>query len=62
MLRVNEGASLTTVLTFPFNIGVFHPTSSVIINKDLYIALRSGILKVKNYNYKPTFHWLEEIN
>lgn len=61
MLRVNKGASLTTVLTFPFNIGVFYPTSSVIIDKDLYIAMRSGILKVKNYNYKPTFHWLEEI-
>mgnify|MGYP000950037183 CR=1 FL=1 len=60
MFRVNQDASLNTVLTFPFNLGIFYPTSSAIIKNDLYIAMRSGVLKVKNFNYKPTFHWLEE--
>lgn len=62
MLSVNQDASLKTILIFPFNIGIFYPTSSVIIKNDLYIAMRSGVLKVKNFSYKPTFHWLEEKN
>ncbi len=60
MFRVNQDASFNAVLTFPFNIGIFYPTSSVIIKNDLYIAMRSGVLKVKSFSYKPTFHWLEE--
>ncbi|MEG0917611.1 MAG: hypothetical protein RSF68_11420 [Myroides sp.] len=62
MLTINQDTSLNTILTFPFNIGIFYPTSSVIIKNDLYIVMRSGVLKVKNFSYKPTFHWLEEKN
>ena len=35
MFRVNQDASFNAVLTFPFNIGIFYPTSSVIIKNDL---------------------------
>lgn len=60
LLKFKPDDKLNTVLTFPFNLGIFYPTSSVIIKNDLYIAMRSGVLKVKNFSYKPTFHWLEE--
>ena len=60
LLKFKPDDELNTVLTFPFNLGIFYPTSSVIIKNDLYIAMRSGVLKVKNFSYKPTFHWLEE--
>ncbi len=60
MFRVSPDASLKMVLTFPFNLGIFYPTASVIIKNDLYIAMRSGLLKVKNFENNPTYHWLKE--
>lgn len=60
LIRINENASLKTIINFPFTLGIFYPTSAVIIKNDLYIAMHSGVLKVKNFNLKPTFHWLEE--
>lgn len=60
VITFNKESNLKKIVTFPFTIGIFYPTSSVIIKNDLYIAMRSGILLIKNFEYKPTFHWLEE--
>lgn len=60
LLQFSPDATLKTILSFPFSIGIFYPTSSVIIKNDLYIAMRSGALQIKNFENKATFHWLEE--
>ena len=61
LYKIHSNFSLQNILTLPFSLDIFYPNSSVIITKDLYIAMRSSILQIKNFETNPTFHWYEEI-
>nr|WP_298001232.1 hypothetical protein [uncultured Flavobacterium sp.] len=60
LYQFNSDANLKYITTFPFSLISFYPFSAVIIENDLYIAMRSGVLRITNFENKPTFHWYEE--
>jgi len=45
------------VLKSPFYWGTLYPSSMVLEDKDLYIAMRQGILKIVSFQQDPRFEW-----
>jgi hypothetical protein len=45
------------VLKAPLYWGILNPSSMVRENKDLYIAMRKGVLKIISFEGNPTYEW-----
>lgn len=54
---LNSDRTLTTVLRGPFRWAYLYPSSMVVATPDLYIGMRWGVLKIKNFESKPEYAW-----
>lgn len=50
--------SFTSIVKLPISIDVLGPTSMQIQDKDIFIAMAGGILKVSDFLKNPQIHWL----
>lgn len=57
LMSFNKHEKLIEVLKAPFNWGLLFPSSAVIIDNDIYIAMRKGILKISKFKYIPKYEW-----
>lgn len=49
--------SFTQVLKAPYYWGVLYPSSAIISNKDIFIAMRKGVLKISDFKTTPKYDW-----
>lgn len=57
LMSFNKHEKLSKVLKAPFYWGSLYPSSAIIDDNDIYIAMRKGILKISKFKYKPNFEW-----
>jgi len=57
LMRFHENGKLVEILKAPFYWGMLFPSSAVIEDKDIYIAMRHGILKISEYASDPHYEW-----
>lgn len=56
-IYIQTADNLEQVLQAPFHWGMLYPSSMFLDNKDLFIAMRKGILKIQDYNTNPIYEW-----
>ncbi|BDD10848.1 hypothetical protein FUAX_32800 [Fulvitalea axinellae] len=57
VVSFNRKEELNTVLKAPFYWGMLYPSSAIIDDNSLYIAMRKGILKISDFSQSPTYKW-----
>lgn len=57
LISFNDNERLIKVLKAPFYWGMLYPSSAIIVDNDLYIAMRKGILKISHFKYNPKYKW-----
>jgi len=57
LMSFNKYEKLIEVLKAPFYWGSLYPSSAIIIDNDIYIAMRKGILKISKFKYSPNYEW-----
>ena len=57
LMSFNKNKKLIEVLKAPFYWGSLYPSSAIIIDNDIYIAMRKGILKISEFKYNPSYKW-----
>ncbi len=57
LVNFDKNEKLTTILQAPFAWGMLYPSSVIIENKDIFIAMRKGILKISNFKSNPNYKW-----
>lgn len=57
LISFNKHEKLIKVLKAPFYWGSLYPTSAITVDKDIYIAMRKGILKISEFKYNPNYEW-----
>ena len=55
--KLTKNLEIEQILTAPIDWSVLYPTSVYVDNKDLYIAMRKGILKIENFLTNANFSW-----
>lgn len=57
ILKLGEDLKVTEVLKAPFYWGMLYPSSILVDNTDLYLAMRQGLLKIKSFDSAPEYIW-----
>jgi hypothetical protein len=58
VLKLNkEMSEYVQVLKAPVYWGVLYPSSTFVSKKDLFISMRKGIMKIKNFETSPRYEW-----
>ena len=57
ILKFGQDFKVTEILKSPFYWGVLYPSSMIVDNNDVYIAMRKGILKIKAFDTSPEYEW-----
>jgi hypothetical protein len=57
ILRYDKNGKMTMLLKSPFYWGYLYPTNSFIKNNDIYLAMRKGILIIRDFESKPKYEW-----
>ncbi len=57
LLKLGRGFKTTEVLKSPIYWGSLYPTSMLIDRTDLYLAMRQGVLKIKDFESQPVYAW-----
>jgi hypothetical protein len=57
ILTFDKLGNLNTILKSPFYWGSLYPTNSFVKDKDIYLAMRKGILVIRNFEIKPSYEW-----
>lgn len=57
ILRFRQDLVVTEILKSPMNWGGLYPSSIIIDNNDLYLAMRKGVLKIKAFDTLPEYEW-----
>lgn len=57
ILRVDKGMNIYKVLKSPVYWGNLYPSSAINDDKDIFIAMRKGILKIKDFETDPNYQW-----
>lgn len=57
LMSFNKYKKLNQVLKAPFYWGSLYPSSAIIVDNDIYIAMRKGILKISKFKYNPNYEW-----
>ena len=57
LFKLGKNVKPKIILKAPFFWGIYAPYSIVINNDDLYIAMSSGVLKIKSFYSKPIYEW-----
>ncbi|APY07659.1 hypothetical protein BWZ20_04800 [Winogradskyella sp. J14-2] len=57
ILSFNKYDKLNLILRAPFNWALLFPSSAVVIDNDIYIAMREGILKISSFKYNRKYTW-----
>ena len=57
ILRFRQDLVVTEILKSPMNWGGLYPSSIIIDNNDIYMAMRKGVLKIKAFDTLPEYEW-----
>ena len=57
ILTYDELGNINTILKSPFYWGSLYPTNAFIKDKDIYLAMKKGILIIRNFEIKPRYEW-----
>ncbi|RYF84808.1 MAG: hypothetical protein EON98_08230 [Chitinophagaceae bacterium] len=57
ILKLGNDLKVTEVLKSPFYWGMLYPSSILVDNNDLYLAMRQGVLKIKSFDSTPEYIW-----
>ncbi len=57
ILKIDKDLNITQILKSPFNWGILYPSSAFIKNRDIYIAMRKGILIIRDFETSPKYEW-----
>lgn len=57
ILRFSRSFKVTEVLKSPFYWGILYPSAALVNEKDLYLAMRRGVLKIETFDSIPKFKW-----
>ncbi len=57
LMSFNNDEKLVKILKAPFYWGKSYPSSAIVDNKNIYIAMRKGILKISDFKYNPNYEW-----
>ncbi|MFD2824441.1 hypothetical protein ACFS5M_12235 [Lacinutrix iliipiscaria] len=57
LMSFNKYEKLIEILKAPFYWGVLYPSSAIIIDNHIYIAMRKGILKISDFYYNRNYEW-----
>lgn len=57
ILRVDKGMNIYKVLKSPVYWGILYPSSAIIDDKDIFIAMRKGIMKIEDFETDPNYQW-----
>ncbi|MBB6609961.1 hypothetical protein H7F15_02835 [Pontibacter sp. Tf4] len=57
ILRLNSNLEIEEILKSPFYWGMLYPSSIHFENKDIYLAMRKGILKIEDFETAPKYRW-----
>lgn len=57
ILKCGQDLKVIEILKSPFYWGVLYPSSMIVDNNDVYVAMRKGILKIKAFDTFPEYEW-----
>ena len=57
ILKFEKDFKVSEILKSPFYWGMLYPSSVLINKKDLYLAMRQGVLKIKSFDSSPEYEW-----
>lgn len=57
ILKFGKDLKVSEILKSPFYWGMLYPSSILIDNNDLYLAMRQGVLKIKKFDSTPEYEW-----
>jgi hypothetical protein len=57
ILKFGKDLKVSEILKSPFYWGMLYPSSILINNNDLYLAMRQGVLKIKKFDSTPEYEW-----
>ena len=57
ILKLGDDLKVTEVLKSPFYWGMLYPSSILVDNNNLYLAMRQGVLKIKSFDSTPEYIW-----
>lgn len=57
ILNFDKNSEIKQVLKSVFNWGNLYPSSAFIKDKDIYIAMRKGILVIRDFENNPDYEW-----
>jgi hypothetical protein len=57
VLKFGNDFKVSEILKSPIYWGMLYPSSILIEKNDLYLAMRQGVLKIKQFNSTPEYEW-----
>ncbi|WMI69170.1 hypothetical protein [Mangrovimonas sp. YM274] len=60
ILKLDKAINTTQVLRAPFYWGLLYPSSAFVNNTDMYIAMRKGIMVIRDFETHPNYEWYVE--
>ncbi|MCX6319592.1 MAG: hypothetical protein NTW29_20105 [Bacteroidetes bacterium] len=57
LLKFGSEFTVSEILKSPLYWGVLYPSSILINNADIYLAMRKGVLKIKAFDTNPAYEW-----
>ncbi|TKB96292.1 hypothetical protein [Pedobacter cryophilus] len=57
ILKLDKQLNIFEVLKSPFYWGILYPSSILVDNDNLYLSMREGILKIKEFDTAPEYEW-----
>ena len=57
ILKFGKDFKVSEILKSPLYLGMLYPSSILIDNNDLYLAMRKGIFKIKKFDSSPEYEW-----
>ncbi|RZJ78918.1 MAG: hypothetical protein EOO20_27360 [Chryseobacterium sp.] len=57
ILKFGTDLKVTQVLKAPFYWGMRYPSSILVDNNEIYLAMRHGVLKTKTFDTSPAYEW-----
>jgi len=57
ILKLGKDLKVTEVLKSPMYWGMLYPSSILVDNNSIYLAMRQGVLKIKTFDTHPEYEW-----
>ncbi|NUY82773.1 hypothetical protein HUK80_17875 [Flavobacterium sp. MAH-1] len=57
ILSLDKNLKVTSILKAPFYWGMLYPSNVTVDGDDIYLAMRKGILNIKQFKNNPTYLW-----